>query len=191
MSGSSTATYPVGTIAKLLVLTERQVQSLATQGVLPKSERGRYELVPVVQAYIRYLRERTVTADAGRDDVATLKARIIKAKTRLAEAEADQLDGSLLPRIAVEAAWGKIITNMRARLLALPSKCAPAAHQAASLSEVAAVITAAVHEALDEISRTAVYAESDVARARGAGEDSDGSTPAGSTAAESNSLGVG
>jgi hypothetical protein len=43
-------TYSVSTIAKLLILTERQVQALAKDGVLPKAERGRYALVPVVQA---------------------------------------------------------------------------------------------------------------------------------------------
>ena len=61
----SEQTYPVSTIAKLLILTERQVQSLAKQGVLPKTERARYELVPVVQAYIRYLRERAMGGAVG------------------------------------------------------------------------------------------------------------------------------
>ncbi len=44
-------THPVETIAKLLILTERRVQQLAREGILPKAEHGRYELVPVVQAY--------------------------------------------------------------------------------------------------------------------------------------------
>ena len=41
---SSAATYPVSTIAKLLMLTERRVQQLTADGVIPKPERGRYEL---------------------------------------------------------------------------------------------------------------------------------------------------
>ena len=64
----SEQTYPVSTIAKLLILTERQVQSLAKDGVLPKAERGRYVLVPVVQSYIRYLRERAIGGGMGGSD---------------------------------------------------------------------------------------------------------------------------
>ena len=61
---SSAATYPVSTIAKLLMLTERRVQQLTADGVIPKPERGRYELIPAVQGYIKYLRARTLGADA-------------------------------------------------------------------------------------------------------------------------------
>ena len=47
-------------MAKLLLLTPRRLQQLVTEGVVPKVERGRYELAPVIQAYIHYLRERMV-----------------------------------------------------------------------------------------------------------------------------------
>jgi len=183
------ATYPVGTIAKLLVLTERQVQSLAAQGMLPKAERGRYELVPVVQAYVRYLRDRTLGADAENDDIGNLKARMIKARARMAEMEADQMDGTLLRRTAVEAAWGAMVGNMRSRLLSIPNKCAPLAQTAASLAEASAAITAAVHEALTEVSRTPVYARRDPGESA-AGADGDGGSDAAhsGTAAETDGL---
>ena len=61
----SAATYPVATIAKLLLLTERRVQQLTREGVLPRADRGRYELAPVVQAYVRYLRDRMLPSEAG------------------------------------------------------------------------------------------------------------------------------
>ena len=71
----SEAAYPVTTIAKLLILTERQVQSLARQGVMPKADRGRYELVPVVRAYIRCLRETLIPEDQVRLVVTAFVAR--------------------------------------------------------------------------------------------------------------------
>ena len=37
------ATQPIAVIAKLLDLTERRVQQLSREGVIPKAERGRYE----------------------------------------------------------------------------------------------------------------------------------------------------
>ena len=160
MSESNRATYSVGIIARLLVLTERQVQNLAAQGVLPKAERGRYELASVVQAYVRYLRGQTLSPDGETNDIGPLKARLIKARARVAEAEADQLDSTLLQRSQVEAAWGEMVSNMRARLLGIPNKCAALAQTAPSLTEASAAITAAVHEALDQISRTPVYSGS-------------------------------
>ena len=59
----STTTYPIATIAMLLMCTPRWVQHLSREGVIPKAERGHYELVPAVQGYIKYLRDRTIGAD--------------------------------------------------------------------------------------------------------------------------------
>ena len=69
-------TYATGTIAKLLMLTDRHVRRLTAEGVFPSAGPSRYELAPVVQAYIRYLRDRT-GGDAG-DDVAKSKGRLLK-----------------------------------------------------------------------------------------------------------------
>jgi hypothetical protein len=71
-------------IAGLLMLTGRRVQQLTSERVLPKAERGQYELVPVVQAYVRYLRERSVSGDLDGDDadIGKLEARMIKARTQ-------------------------------------------------------------------------------------------------------------
>ena len=49
---------------------------LVADGVVPRTERGRYELVPCVHAYIRYLRDRSVGGDLkGGGDVAEAKGR--------------------------------------------------------------------------------------------------------------------
>src|SRR3970282_753223 len=56
-------TYPVAVISKLLDLTPRRVQHLANEGVIPRAEKGRYELVPAVRGYIRYLRDRSIGRD--------------------------------------------------------------------------------------------------------------------------------
>lgn len=73
-----TPTYPVKTIAKLLMLTERRVQQLTAEGVIPKAERGRYELAPAVQGYIRYLQERSLRSDVSPVDYHVEKARLTK-----------------------------------------------------------------------------------------------------------------
>ena len=48
-----TTSYPVSTIAKLFGLTERRMQQLAHDGIIPKPEKNQYELVGSVRAYIR------------------------------------------------------------------------------------------------------------------------------------------
>ena len=45
----STATQPIGVIAKLLDLSERRVQQLSREGVIPKAERGQYDLIGSVR----------------------------------------------------------------------------------------------------------------------------------------------
>lgn len=171
---TASVTYPVGTIAKLLLLTERRVQQLASEGIIPRAEKNRYELAPVIQAYVRYLRDRHVT-DGGGDELGVSKARLVKARARAAEMEADAIEGSLLRRAEVEAAWSSILLNVRSSLLGLPSRAAPATYGASSLHEAAAVLADHVNEALDELSTTPVYALSDVSGAAGeAGADGAG-----------------
>ena len=51
-------TQPIAVIAKLLDLSERRVQQLSREGVIPKATRGQYDLVGSVRGYVRYLRSR-------------------------------------------------------------------------------------------------------------------------------------
>ena len=52
-----TPSYPLSTIAKLLLLSEQRVVQLTKDGFIPSFEKGRYELAPAVQGYIRYLQD--------------------------------------------------------------------------------------------------------------------------------------
>ena len=53
------ATHLLGTIAKLLDLSERRVQQLSREGVIP-AERGRGGTRAAVRGYIHYLRDRSL-----------------------------------------------------------------------------------------------------------------------------------
>ena len=119
----SAATYPVGTIAKLLMLTERRVQQLTAEGVIPKPERGRYELVGAVQGYIGYLKARTAGLDAleAGPDAAGDKVRLIKAKADLMSMEAARASRELLPAAEVAKADEVIFAGLRDRVMAVQS----------------------------------------------------------------------
>ena len=88
-------TYPVATIAKLLELTDRRVQQLATDGVIPKAERGRYDLIATVQGYVRFLRERAFGAVANTDSH-TEKTRLTAAQANIAEMQEAEMRGELV-----------------------------------------------------------------------------------------------
>lgn len=147
-------TYPIKTISKLLMLTDRRVQQLVQEGHLPKGERGNYELVPVVQGYIKYLRDRAIGADVGEDG--DDKARLLKAKADIAQYEAERLSGQSLAREDVDAAVVSAFARVRARMVGLPSKIAPMVAAEDNPAEIEGTIRKAVYDALRELSETSI-----------------------------------
>jgi phage terminase Nu1 subunit (DNA packaging protein) len=106
-------TYPVAVISKLLDLTPRRVQQLASEGVIPRAEKGRYELVPAVRGYIRYLRDRAIGAGVLPEDAARAsRARLIKAQAEAQEMENEKVRGELLPLEIVGRAWAEMATSL-------------------------------------------------------------------------------
>jgi phage terminase Nu1 subunit (DNA packaging protein) len=175
--------FPISVIAKLLLISERRVQQLVAEGHLPKAERGRYELVPCVQAYVRYLRDRAVVSDGtgGGDD----KARLAKAKADIAEMEAQRLRGELLSVAEVRSSVQQLTTVVKVRCLSIASKAAPLVALEAGVDQCHEIIAGFVDEALSELAA----AEVDGGAADGG---ADPGLPAGDgTAAETDGVGVG
>lgn len=119
---NKTPTYPVGTIAKLLMLSERRIQDLAATGVIPKAERGRYELVPVVQGYIKFLQERTLGSGKAPVDYHTEKARLTKLQADIAELQVQRERGESCPVDQVERAVSKAFAEVRAGMRNIPGR---------------------------------------------------------------------
>lgn len=119
MSGAGNPTYPVATIAKLLLLSERRIQQLTKEGVIPKAERGRYELAPAVQGYVRYLQERVAGSApaSGEIDYHKEKARKTRAEADIAEMDAALRKGSTIDADEVRRGWQKVLGEVRANLL--------------------------------------------------------------------------
>lgn len=141
-------------LARVLMITDRRVHQLVKMGVLIKEGRGRYPLIPNIQAYIKFWQERAVGArEMGEaPDYRAEKARLIKAQADKAEMEAEQLRGRLLDAEIVEQEWGKVLSNLRQALLAIPSKIAQAVSNAKDAAEAEEIIRAQIYEALNELS---------------------------------------
>lgn len=147
-------TYPVGTIAKLLMLTERRVNQLAKEGIIPKSERGRYELAPAIQGYIRWLKDKAspnISGDAV--DYHSEKTRKLKAEADLAEMAASKRKGELLEADQVQQAWINILVELKTNMLNnLPARISQATIGLDDDTEIKNKVLIEIREALDVVS---------------------------------------
>ena len=167
-------TFPLDTICKLLDLTPQRVNQLVREGIVPRAERGRYELVPVVQAYVRYLRDRAVKGDVHGDDYSTHRTRLIKARADVMEMEKAQMENSLIPSIDVQNAWSEVMSACRAKLLSIPTKTAPEVFTADNINDVKSILKQSVHEALAELANVKVEVHNPI-RSSESADNNDGS----------------
>ncbi len=158
----SSATQPIGVIARLLDLSERRVQQLSREGVIPKAERGQYDLIGSVRGYVRYLRDQAARAQAGAPDYAAQRARFIRARADIAEMEAEEKRLSLIAADQIEAAWIAVLALLRTRLLALPDRLAPQAFDQSTVGDTRNLIRAAIREVLDDLAQPDVQLEAEL-----------------------------
>ena len=102
------------------------------------------------------LEELTARYRAARDPVE--RARLACAQADMQEMKNAALRGALLPRDEVTAAVQACFSLVRARLLAIPTRAAPQVVLLKTMPEVKALLTALIHEALQELSETKVVA---------------------------------
>lgn len=146
-------------IAKLLDLSERRVQQLSREGVIPKATRGQYDLIASVRGYVRYLRDQAARAQAGAPDYASERARFIRARADLAEMEAEEKRGSVIAAEDAEAAWIAVLALLRTRLLALPDRLAPIVQEQTRVADTRNLIRIAIREVLADLAETHVAPE--------------------------------
>lgn len=128
---SERLSYPVEIMAKLLLLTPRRIQQLANEGVIEKTERGRYDLILSVQGYIRYLNDQIpnkATSDVGaqfaRVDAEVERAKLLKHKAELARLEEEEKKGLLVDAEAQRRDAFRIARIVRTAILNIPARVA-------------------------------------------------------------------
>lgn len=114
-------------LAGILGLTTRQVRNLEAAGIPHRAE-GNTKLYPLPGA-VQWYRDRaveTALAEAQSTDYDEAKAREMKARADKAELEVARLRGELIHVDDLEALLSAPLSQMRARLLALPGRIAGA-----------------------------------------------------------------
>ena len=145
--------YPVTTIAKLLMITERRVQQLSKEGVIPRTQHGRYELAPAVQGYVRYLQERSLGRPSAPTDYHAEKSRLVKMQADRAEYELKTMAGELVRVDDIKSQWYQVVTDCKSRLLSISSKAAPVVASESSAAQCQIIIDDLVRETLQELSQ--------------------------------------
>lgn len=151
----SNPTVSLATLAKLFNLTERRIQQLARDGIIPKPEKsGRYDLIGCVQGYVKYLQDRASgRTEIEPQDTYIERARLLKAQADKTELEVKAMNGELIAADEIESLWSGLVASFRARLLALPVRCAHKVMSLKTYQEIESVLRAHVFEALSELSR--------------------------------------
>ena len=142
--------FNIQAIAKLLKLSERRIQQLAKEGVIPKAERGKYDLIGSVQGYIDYLKAK-VGGDFTAEEVLKNKNKLLKAKAELAEIEKMKATSELIPQEEVKSSWLELVHKLKQKLLSIPNKVSPILVNIKNTNEIKLILQDKIYEALYEI----------------------------------------
>jgi phage terminase Nu1 subunit (DNA packaging protein) len=152
-------TVDTADVARFLLLSPQRVRQLAAEGVLEKATdtsgeplRGRFNLLPTVNSYIRYLRSKLAGRAGTADEYTQARARRMCALADIEQLRLKRIHGKLHRTEDVEFCVTQMITRCRQRLLALPSRCCHSLQAKTNPAEIAEILTAEVESALRELS---------------------------------------
>lgn len=114
--------YPAAFFARLFNLTERRIQQLAKDGIIPKAAQGKYPLIGVVQAYVKFLQERSLTGEVSeRDkDIKGLRSRLIEAQAIAIELKNEVARGETAPIEVIGDVLSKVCAVIAAEVDSIP-----------------------------------------------------------------------
>ena len=142
--------FNIEAISKLLKLSERRIQQLAKDNIIPKAERGKYDLVSSVHGYVDFLKAKA-GGDFTAEEVLKNKNKLLKAKAEIAEIEKQKATGELIPKEEVKRTWLELVHKIKQKLLSIPNKVAPVVVTVKNISEIKLILQDKLYEALYEI----------------------------------------
>ena len=160
MPNTSTKLVDSKTIAALFELTPRRIQQLTKEGIITATKEGnanRYDLLPTIQKYIRYLTAKANGREPSKKD-AEIEGRRLEAEADLKRSKADiaalqlkELEGTMHRSEDVEAVMTDLVYSIRSMLVALPGRLAVDVSSAATAAEASDIIRAEVYKILEEL----------------------------------------
>ena len=118
-------------IAKIFGVSTRRIEQLKTEGIIKgQGKPTKYDLLPTIQAYIKYLsdkakgREKKEQDGINESEKLEAEARMKKTKAEIAELELKELKGELHRAEDVEKITTDHVLFFRSMLLAMPGRLA-------------------------------------------------------------------
>ena len=128
--------------ANFLNLSKSTFFRLIEAGIIPRSDDGNYILGEVVEAYWRN--------QFDSEGLRAAQTRLVTAQAELKEAELAEQRGELHRASVVQKIWSERNINIRAKLLAIPTKISPEL-VGKDLLTIQAKLKDSVNEALEEL----------------------------------------
>lgn len=139
-------------VAEHLDLTAQRVGHLVREGVFPAARYGSLDVDQCRVAYIRFLRERQHNGRSR--DLTAERARLAAAQADKHELDLKLARGETVKVDEVATLWIKVLTEVKTKLLALPTKLAPQV-VGVSRERARARIEDGIHHALRSLSESA------------------------------------
>lgn len=155
----------VAELSAVLGLSSNRIYQLSQDGVISSAQRGKYPLADSVQRYIAYLGRDAVTEDEVKLQRAkqVAETRLKTSKAKIAQMEAQELEGKMHRSEDVAAMTEDLIFEIRGALIALPGRLAVDVAACTSAAEAAETVRREVYQVMSELSRyqydPAKYAE--------------------------------
>ena len=112
-------------LGQWLNLAAPRISALAREGRIPRRDDGRFDLQAAIRGYVESLRLKTTgSALASNPELNAEKIRLARANAEKVEAANARARGDLAALSDVERQWAGILRDVRAALLALPSRAA-------------------------------------------------------------------
>lgn len=147
---------PFSAIARFTDISQSTIAYWYNRGYIPDSD----DMDTIVKSIIAYLRKQIEEKKQETSQKGD-KNNYFAEKTRLTSAQADKVElenaikqGELLEAIQCERVWSALVSNCRARLLAMPTSLAP---ELAIITDPIAIenrLKSAVYESLGELSKS-------------------------------------
>lgn len=146
-------------LAILFDLSNRRIQQLAQENILPHVSTRPYQFdpLPTIREYVKYLQEKIRNAEKDEDSEKAESEKIRadadykKSRARMAELELKELEGEMHRSEDVEAVMTQLVYTIRSMIVALPGRLAVNTFNANSASEASAIIREECNHVLNEL----------------------------------------
>lgn len=143
-------------LSNLFGLTTRRIRQLENEGVIQKIARGKYSLQDNIKSYITYIKAsadlKENKTEEGKIDYDEEHALLERRKREKMELELAAMRGTMHYSEDVERVMNDMLSNFKAKILALPSRAAPRLITLSTIADIQEVLQNEVLDALNEMS---------------------------------------